>query len=250
MIELIVLLVLLIAFLIWFRPVLKREKEHEGYADRKTRTIAFVYGLIPAAIVLLLCQFGLGALFKLAGIQEGTILLAALQAFIMYGVIEELTKYGFARLSFIKSKKLKKADIMVLFGLVGMGYEITETLITGNIIAGAIRGFFLAHVMYQFIMGHFYSESLYGGNNGDAAKAKRYLFLSFFVPIIIHGINDFLAELITFAGGMGDQTGETFGTGQIWMIVINVVLIILNGGCLIWGLKLTKKEPEKEITLQ
>ena len=250
MTELIVLFVLLIAFLIWFMPVLKREKEREGFADRKTKIIAFVYGLIPAAIVLLLCQFGLGALFKLAGVQEGTILLAALQAFIMYGTVEELTKYGFARLSFNKIEKLKKADIMVLFGLVGMGYEVTETLITGNIIAGAIRGFFLAHVMYQFIMGHFYSESLYAKNNGDAAKAKKYLFLSFFVPIIIHGINDFLAELITFASEMGEQTGESFGMGQLWMIVINVVLIILNGGCLIWGLKLTKKEPEREITLQ
>lgn len=245
----IVLLVLLISFLIWFRPVLKREKELEGYADSKTKIIAVVYGLIPAGIVLFLCQIALGSLFKLIGIQEGTILLSALRAFIMYGVIEEMTKYGFARLSFRKYEKLKKVDVMVIFGLVGMGYEITETLIIGNIFAGIIRSVFLAHVMYQFIMGHYFFESLYAKNNGDVAKARTKLFLALFVPIIIHGINDFLAELISFTIKMEDYSSSTIGTATLGMILINVILIILNGGCLIWGLKLTKIDSEKEITL-
>ena len=205
--------------------------------------------LIPAAAVLFACQFALGYLFKYIGVQEGTILLSALRAFIMYGVIEELTKYGFARLSFRKCEKLKKIDLMVLFGLVGMGYEVIETLIIGNIIAGSIRGFFLAHVMYQFIMGHYFFESLYAKNNSDAAKAKKCFFLALFIPIIIHGTNDFLAELITFTMNMEGFSGGTFTTAKLLMILINVALIILNGGCLVWGIKLTKKDPEKEVSL-
>lgn len=48
---------------------------------------------------------------------------------------------------------------------------------------------------------------------------------------------------------MEDYSSSTIGTATLGMILINVILIILNGGCLIWGLKLMKIDSEKEITL-
>ena len=248
---LILLFVILIAVLLWFRPILKRHKEVGGYADKKAIIKAFVYGLLPATIVLLLCQIALGWLLKFIGIDKYPILKVFVQAILMYGCIEELTKYLFARLSMKGYEKFKKIDVMVLFGLVGMGYEVMETMFASNVVAGIIRGIFIAHIVYQLIMGHYYFESVYAKNNGDIERSKKYATYALLIPILIHSLNDI------FAGLLGEYS-ETVDFSSInnvsysTLIIffgLNILLIVLNGVCLFWGLKLAKKDPEKEITL-
>ena len=122
--HLIAIMILLIFIFVWFYPVLKRHRQMEGYADKKAKLKALLFGLVPATVVLFSCQFVLGWLIKLAGISDKGILICFLRGYIMYALIEELTKFGFAYLVLKKFEKLKKIDIMLIFGLVGMGYSM------------------------------------------------------------------------------------------------------------------------------
>ncbi len=251
------LVLLLIFIFIWFRPVLKRQKEVGGYVDKKAEITALLFGLIPATIMLLLCEIGLGWVFKLTGISDHRMLNAAMKAFVMYGVIEELTKYAFAHPVLKKYETLKRIDIMVIFGFVGMGYEIAESPILGNPFAGIVRGIFVAHIMYQFIMGHFFYESIRAQNLGNEALAKRNRIFCLAIPILVHGINDYICELVSVIMEANPSIAESAMSPAnvpeelaIAIIGCNVALFLINLSCLIWGLKLAKKDPEVEVTLK
>ena len=180
---------------------------------------------------------------------------AVLKAFVMYGVIEELTKYLFARRVLKKYETLKKIDIMVIFGFVGMGYEIAESLFVGNPLAGVVRGIFVAHIMYQFIMAHFFYESIRAQNQGDEARAKKNRIFCLAIPILIHGINDCVCELMSVIVEANPSIAESAMPSAnmpkvvtISIVICNVLLILINLSCLIWGLKLAKKDSETEFT--
>ncbi len=252
---LISLLFLLIFIFIWCYPVLKRQKKLGGYVDKKTEGKALLFGLIPTTAVLLLCQFALGWIFKLTGLNNYKVFICFLNAFLMYGMIEEATKYGFARLVLRKFERLKKIDIMIIFGFVGMGYEIAETLLIGGLFAGIGRGIFVAHIMYQFIMGHFFYESIHAKNRGDDKGAKKNMIFSLAIPMLLHGINDLFCELISVFTDMGRNTGlpDVSAVSQILvsqgvsLIVCLAVLVFTNVFCLVWGLKLAKKDADVEV---
>ena len=245
------LILLLIFIFIWYRPVLKRHKETGGYVDRKTECKALFFGLVPAAIVLLLCEIAMGWIFKLTGASDHEVLMCFLKAFIMYGVIEEATKYGFARLALRKLERAKKIDIMIVFGFVGMGYEIAESMLIANPFAGIARGIFVAHIMYQLIMGHFFFESIRAKNLGDDAGAKKNMLYSLAIPMLIHGINDLFCELTTVfqeripAAGSPDISASQY----LPILVCAAAIIFTNVFCLVWGLKLAKKDPDVEVKL-
>ena len=206
-------------------------------------------GLILATIVLLLCQIALGWVFMLAGINDNRILMCFLHAFIMYGLIEEATKFGCARLALRKHEALKKIDIMLVFGFVGMGYEIAETMIMGNLIAGIGRGVFVAHIMYQFIMGHFFYESVHAKSMGDKAGATKNMILSLAVPTLIHGINDLFCELLPIFSENVTNIGQDDVPVSLVMpfLICFVMIIVTNVVGLFFGLKLAKKDPDVEV---
>ena len=246
------LICLLIFIFVWLNPVFKKHKELGGYVDSKTKIKSLILGLIPATVVLLLCEIALGWIFKLAGIDDKRVLMCFLKAFIMYAIIEEATKYGFSYLVLRKFDRLKKIDIMMIFGFVGMGYEIAETMLNNNLIAGIGRGIFVAHIMYQFIMGHFFYESIRAKNEGNDASAKRYMFFSFAIPAMIHGINDLFCELseIFMEKISGIDPAKLSISLAMPSLVCFSVIIITNVFCLVWGLKLSKKDPDMEVNLK
>lgn len=245
------LVILLICIAFWCRPVLKQRKILGGFVDRSAGAKAFFFGLIPATVVLLLCQIALGWGFRLLGLKEESVLKAFLKAFVMYGLIEEATKYGFARLALRKFHRLKKIDIMIIFGLVGAGYEITESLFSGNPLVGLMRGVFIAHIMYQFIMGHFFYESLHSKNAGNAAKSKKYALFSLLIPMLIHGFNDLFCELVELIPGTSDKESvSNMPNGQaVLTLSFFAIIIAINIFCLVWGLKLAKKDSVIEVEL-
>ncbi len=242
-------IILLIFIFLWCNPVLKRHREMSGYIDRKTELKALLFGLFPATVVLLLCQFALGWLFKLARIDNNGILICFMRAFIMYGIVEEAVKYGFACLVVRRFERLKKIDIMLIFGFVGMGYEIAETLMIGNLIAGIGRGIFVAHIMYQFIMGHFFYESIHAKDMGDEAMSGKNMILSLAIPMLIHGINDLFCEISGIYIDKVSKSGWADAPKSLaaFILVCIAMIIFTNVFCLIWGLKLTQKDPDVEI---
>lgn len=137
---------------------------------------------------------------------------------------------------------------MLIFGAVGLGYEFTEALMFGNPFAAIARGLTIAHVMYQFIMGHFFFESILAKGEGRDADAKKYRIYSMLVPVIIHGINDFFCQI----AGMysGKTPAADMSTASVILVGISLVLIIAtNVFGLVWGLKLAKRTPEAEVSM-
>ena len=235
------ILVLLVFAFIWYRPLVNRQQACGGYITKKEFRKAVFYGLIPGAILLLLIEVGVGYVIKFLGLNDGGLLNIFLDAFIMYALVEELVKY-FCAAQVIKGKEsLKRIDIMVVFASVGLGYEVIETLFMGNLIASISRGIFVAHMAYQLIMAYFYCESLKAKSLGDEKKAKNMKILTFVVPIVIHGINDFCCKLIGFEGLGIDETLLT--------IICVLGLFLLQLICLIVGLKFAKIEPDSELSL-
>ncbi len=237
---------------VWFRPILKRQKESGGYVDKKQKITALVLGLIPASVALLACEILLAFVFKSIGVYKNEYLKAFLHAFIMYAFIEEAVKFLFSYLVIRRFERLKKIDIMIIFGFVGMGYEIAETFFNNNLFAGIMRGIFIAHIMYQFIMGHFFYESIHAKNNGDAVLSKKNMFFCFAVPMLIHGVNDFLVGLVSIFGvHLADIKDEqTLNLNAAIFFICFIMIAVINVFCLIWGLKLAKKDPEVEVVIK
>ena len=140
---------------------------------------------------------------------------------------------------------------MLVFGFVGMGYEIAESMLIADPLAGIARGIFVAHIMYQFVMGHFFFESIHAKNLGNDADAKKNMFYSLAIPMLIHGINDLFCELAGVFQERIPNTGspDISAIQYLPAIVCVVMIIITNIFCLVWGLKLTKKDPDVEAIL-
>ena len=235
------IIVIAIFAAILYRPIVKRQQGISDCITRKDRVKAFILGLIPATIIILVAEIALGWLYKLCGLAEDSLPALVIDAFITYAAMEEVIKYAFARLTLKGRATLHRIDIMVVFAAVGLGYETMESLFWGNVISSIARSIFLAHMAFQLIMAHFYCESLKAKSAGDEKKAKRLGVLTLLVPILLHGCNDFYCQLMSFTGFDMDQDTLLF--------VSLLIVLILQLGCLIAGLRLAKKEPELELTL-
>ena len=214
--------------LIWFLPIWFKQRK-TGLIKPPAILIAIAMGVIPATIGLVSLQSLLSIIYKFFGIQEGTLLHNILQAFLSYAVVEEFVKFVCGILVLNRQAEFKKIDCILLFGAVGLGYEIIETLMfsSGGSFGIYVRGVFIAHVMYQFIMAAHYFEYRAAKQEGNAKKAKVQLLLAFLVPILLHGTNDLLTTFFIF-----EETEQA----QMTNGVINVLLIALNAVGLLIGL--------------
>ena len=165
---------------------------------------------------------------KLAGLGSDTFVYKLIEAFIIAACVEEFTKFFFANKMIGRIESYKKIDCMVIFGAVGLGYEIIESLMCGitNPLAAVVRGAFVAHVMYQFIMVTHYFEWKKAEQEGDIRRANTQRFLTFFVPIMIHGMNDWLCNMTTGV----DTRAEVIQSAAaiLGVMVLNVVVLIVG----------------------
>ena len=233
---LLAIIVVLIFAAIWYLPLVKKQQRLSGMVTKKDLRKAFLLGLIPATIVILIAEIALGWILKFAGLSDGTLLYNILMSFFVYGAIEEIVKYECARICLKSKAGLKRIDIMVLFAAVGIGYEVTESIFFGNVIASVLRGVFVAHMMYQLVMAHFYCESLKAKAAGNKKKAGNRMALAFLIPILVHGLNDFGCHMMSYQGSSMDSDMQTL-ICLAGVFVLQLVLAIV-------GIRLANKEPE------
>ena len=126
--------------------------------------------------------------FRLDGI-ENQFLRAAVQAFTMAGLTEEIAKLLMIILS-IKLFSLKRIYEYTLIGAaVGIGFTIHEELLYGGSIAGLLRFITVAmHMVLGIIMGTNLGIGKYNIANGLSHKAA-YL-KAVLIPMIIHTLYD------------------------------------------------------------
>lgn len=179
------LVIFLIFIFVWYFPVYKKQGQMNRMS-KKTVPLTILIGMIPTFIAIILVQIPLGWLLQALSLPD--IPRIAFDSFICAALVEELLKFFTAYLILRKVNPQRKVDYVLIFGAVGLGYEVTETLLgLDSMLAGAFRGVFALHIIWQFWMGMYYWEY-----RNTSASGKN-LALTFAVPILFHGLNDFLA---------------------------------------------------------
>ena len=180
-----ILPVVIIGFIIY--KIDRREKE-----PIKELVKAFLFGVLAVFVTLVL-----SLIFKVIefDVEKANMLGVFIYSFISVALIEEFSKWICGHL-FLKNNKQYDYmfDGIVYFTYVGLGFAGIENILytfdTG-IVTGIIRAISTvpAHAFFGVACGYYYSlykrEKLSGGNSG------KYLFLSLFVPTILHGFYDF-----------------------------------------------------------
>ena len=177
------IIVFAVFVLVWLLPLFIKQRK-TGLVAGNSMLLGILSGLLPAAILLILSQIVAGWIFAFIGLNESGMLRAFISSFIMAALIEELFKFYFANKILQKAGPYKKIDCFAVFGAVGLGYEIIESAMFGlsDPLTGIIRGFSLAHVMYQFIMASHYFEWKKAERDGNEGKAKFQKCLLFSYP--------------------------------------------------------------------
>lgn len=205
------LIIFLIFVLVWYLPVYRRQGKTDRL-PRRTVPISILGGLIPGFLVIILLQLGLGYAvkpIKLSGIPS-----AAFESFISAALIEEGVKFLTGYLIVSKAKPKRKVDHALIFGAVGLGYEVTETcLMLDSPISGVFRGVFALHIIWQLWMGLYYFEYSRAKQRNDMPSARKELALALFVPFFMHGMNDFV--IFVFESRQSAVDLEHFGTGSL-----------------------------------
>ena len=252
------LLLFVIFIFVWYFPIWKRQGKKEKL-PRFTIAKAIGTGMIPGFLVIILFQVVLGYLQKALALPVAWD--SAFSSFIGAALVEETVKFLGAWLIIRKVKPVRKVDYVLIFGAVGLGYEVTETLLLlDSVIAGVARGIFAQHIIWQLWMGMFYWEYCRAKENNDREACRKNLVSAFFVPFVLHGINDFVAFMAENAmkgmdNGMlenmqaaGVMTPE-LESAAVWVAVMLLFMVfefVFQILCFKKALKVAKQSREAE----
>lgn len=243
---LLLIVVYVVCSFIWYYPIY-RKQESSKKVPKKYYIQSFLWGTFPAFIVAVLAECAVSGLSKLAGMTEDDLAYHAIIAFIAYALCEELTKYLFARIAIRKLENLRRVDIVLLFGMVGIGFEIFEGFIfiaTSGLAAVVIRSILALHIVCQFFMGYFYYDALTCKQSGDIKGYRRYLSIAIIIPTLVHGLHDFAGEMVKSNGGI-DVTGPL----GVATDIILVLCIIADIAFIISAIKKAHKSAVESASL-
>ncbi len=172
--------VIIIGFYIYYRD--KYEKEPPGALFK-----ALLAGVIICFPVILVESF-LSLFADSFGIYR-----SAYDAFVIAGFTEEIFKFIALYLLFWKSSWFnERFDGIVYAVFISLGFAGIENILyvlRGGIQVGWIRAFTAVpfHALNGVVMGYYFSLARF-----IPAFRKRYLWFSFFMPFLLHGIYDFI----------------------------------------------------------
>lgn len=176
---------------VWYVPVWLRQEKSKRLSFL-TFLKSVLIGMFPVFIVALIFQILLGKARQALGLPY--VADKAYNSYLEAALTEELFKFLAAYLIIRKHAPQQKSDYVLIFGAVGLGFEITETLMElENILVGVVRGIFALHIIWQFWMGLYYWKYRQAKEAGNSKSARKNLICSLFVPFILHGTNDFLS---------------------------------------------------------
>ena len=224
-----------------------------GNADdlsKKQKYAPIGFGILSVIISFLfvagIALFSVNVLgFRLDGIDSPS-LKAAVQAFTMAGLTEEIAKLLMIILS-IKLFSPKRVYEYTLIGAaVGIGFTIHEELLYGGSIAGLLRFITVAmHMVLGIIMGTNLGIGKYNIANGLSHKAA-YL-KAVLIPMIIHTLFD-ACTIFNPVANMAEELEADDFIALAWLS-IGILAIISAAIYQVVVLKKTKKEAEKQSSM-
>lgn len=206
---------------VWYVLPYRKQGENNRQPG-KVYIKAILLGLIPAAITLLALQILVG--FPMRAMHLTEVTHALVDSIVSAAIIEEGVKFFFAWLVVRKLKDLRKIDYALIFGAVGLGYEIIESIaLIDSVVGGILRGVFASHIFWQYWMGLYFFEYLKAKDEGDSRRKKKNLLIIFLVPILLHAFNDFTAFALDFNG-----SDTQLGLAVLGLILSMILIIIFT----------------------
>lgn len=195
-------IIMLAAELLWFLPLFLRQGKLNA-APKKYTVFAILAGLFFGIIVGVLGTAAFGMLMKtVAPAYEDTWGYKFFYNLFAAGVAEEFAKFAVAIIFIKLAKPVRKIDYIFIMGGAALGFALTENLmnnITGS--GGIINALFPMHIMWQFFMGAHYYEAVQAKLAGDKLRRRKELLLAFGVPILMHGVYDFMIDVNQYVIG-------------------------------------------------
>jgi protease PrsW len=155
------------------------------------------YETEPLTLVFRTFMFGVILVFPIMFMQyvlqvEGIVTTKFLDAFLASGLLEEFFKWFIVYYSIFDHKEFDEPyDGIVYSASVSLGFATLENIL--YLLAHGVEFAFTrallpvsSHALFAVIMGFYLGKAKFKG------QKKKYVFLSFFIPFLLHGIYDFI----------------------------------------------------------
>lgn len=202
-----------IALFLWLR---KQNGDNEEY--RGTCNDAMKEGLLSVLWVTLTCAFFAVTQTLLKISRLGPVWEEAYRTFIVVVLPEEAVKM------FLLSRFLKKTDykyswrdIVAFQIIINLGFSLPEDLLyalSTTPIHMLVRGVFMMHGGYGFVMGYFFGKARVTGK-------RMYYVPALMIPYVLHGLYDFALDDMVL------ELSDVFYVIPVLMVVVDVVFLIL-----------------------
>ena len=214
--------VFVVMALLWFVPVWLLQ----GSAKKNNLlrvVIALIAGAGPCVFLTMLGQGGVTRVLRGMELDTGAYLFW--DSFIGAALIEEGLKFLTAWLCMRGMKSPRRIDCILIYGAVGLGFNLFETLLgIEDVLTAVYSGLFPLHLMFQMWMGCFCYDLFYGHGN-----KLKWALLAFAVPFITHGLNDYLVFTgLKALGLMGGTAEETVPATVFALVPFYVYLIVFE----------------------
>lgn len=215
MIQLISIVIYLgIVFLI-YRGILK--KQDDTSLGKKAYLRTLLMGAIPCTIAIMILELTFDRFFPQP--DGNSLAYELMTSFFRAALIEEGVKMAFARSAIKRHVPASKLEYMLLAGMTGLGYGLSEKLAIGGGAALIVNAVLPLHVFFQFFMGAYLYEAAKASSAGDDALKKKSMVLAFAVPFAFHGLWD---ALLGTAGWLMDagSGADTIGVLVMFALII------------------------------
>lgn len=183
----------------------------------------FLYGVLSVILTLLLTII-LNIVIPFFGLEVEKLNIFSLIIYVFIGIalIEEFSKWIFVYKNMYNHVEFNHAyDAIVYAVFVSLGFACIENILyvaDGGIQTALIRSISAVpgHVSFGIFMGYFIALAKIADNNNNIAISKKNKRLSLLVPIILHGVYDYLI----YATAFYEFTFIIFIVFVVWMFII------------------------------
>ncbi|MBR6402690.1 MAG: PrsW family intramembrane metalloprotease [Eubacterium sp.] len=183
---------LVILVLIWRSNVGKREPA------RFLRKL-FLYGALTVISAFILGEMGENIYGSL---DKNSILFFLIDNFIGVAMVEEGGKFFVLKKFTWKSSNFNYTYSAVLYAvIISLGFATIENvfyMIDSDLFAFIIRAVFSVpgHAIFGVFMGEYYAKAKVAETYGDKKHVRQYLTMAYLVPVLLHGLDDFLLDCV------------------------------------------------------
>ena len=190
----------LIISLLWYMPGIKLQGENAVIKKKDYWWCVCTAGLMTSCLLIVITETVWDMLVKRTGLSG--LPLELVGSFFRAALLEETFKFLGCITCLDKVKPNRKIDFVMLFGLIGLVYNVFEKFFMGG--AGSIVGALVPmHLMWQFNQGAHYYEHKKAVLEGNKEKAKKEKIGYILVPFVFHGCWDSVLSVGGFL--MGDE---------------------------------------------